>query len=277
MHLEYDILKLRTLLCFLNREQKECTVSKIARTLGEENYTISRILMALEKEGLVNRMNSRSPYLTELGRKEAKRYKEWMRISMNHMIYEGVEREYAQQDAYHWTLYNSENAMRIFRDTDEIYRVKHEVCERKVVTGVELCSLLKDGVYQFPFLIYQEQIENGSNISWMNQAFEHMCTLSVKAGKGMLQLYPKDLKLKNPLTGRLEVKRVRYFKYQELGEEISAEHIGTSIRFPMSSLKFVNVGSKTQQILHGSVCIKLGENDSCEKTGIQTAVFTLFI
>lgn len=65
MQITNDILKLRTLISFINREPKDCTVSKIARTLGEENYTISRILMTLEKEELVDRSNSRSLRLTK--------------------------------------------------------------------------------------------------------------------------------------------------------------------------------------------------------------------
>lgn len=36
-----------------------------------KKYTISRILMALERDGFVNREDSRSPYLTELGKIEA--------------------------------------------------------------------------------------------------------------------------------------------------------------------------------------------------------------
>lgn len=277
MQKTYDILKLRTLLCFLNREQSECSVSKIARTLGEENYTISRILMALEKEGLVDRKNARSPSLTEQGKMEARKYEDRIRISMNHMIYEGVDIHSAQKDAYYWALYNSEEAMRIFREEDEIYRVKHELSERKRFTGDELCRLMKDGVYQFPFMIYREEIKNGSNISWVNRAFENTCTLSVKDGKGMLRLYPKEIKVKNPLTEKMESKQVRYFKYKDLGEEISAEHIGTAIIFPISSLNFVNIGTNVQQILHGSTCIKIGESADGENARLMTAIFTILI
>lgn len=39
-----DILKMRILISFLQREE-DCTVTKIARTLGEEKYTISRALV----------------------------------------------------------------------------------------------------------------------------------------------------------------------------------------------------------------------------------------
>lgn len=46
-----EILRLRVLLCFLRENEKDCTVMEIARTLGEEHYTVSRAIAALEKEG----------------------------------------------------------------------------------------------------------------------------------------------------------------------------------------------------------------------------------
>lgn len=69
-----DILKLRTLLCFLSYDEKECTVTKIARTLGEEKYAISRVLQSLQREGFVNRENPRNPHLTRKGEEEVNKY-----------------------------------------------------------------------------------------------------------------------------------------------------------------------------------------------------------
>ncbi len=259
MQVTNDILKLRTLLSFLKRDSKDCSVSKIARTLGEETYTISRILMTLEKEGLVDRSNSRSPLLTKQGRMVTEQYAERIRISVNHLLCEGVDVHNAQQDAYHWALYNTEKSMEIFQSVDESYRVKHEMSGQKKFGGADLCKCMKDGRYQFPFLIYRDGIQNGSNISWANEVFEHPCTLIVKEKKGMIHLYPKNLS-----------RRVDLFKYLDLGEEVHAENIGTVIMFPVSSLNFINIGSGKEQILHGSVCIKLG-------TELENAVFTIFI
>lgn len=36
MQYSTEVLKIRTLLCFLNKEAKDCSVTKIARTLGTE-------------------------------------------------------------------------------------------------------------------------------------------------------------------------------------------------------------------------------------------------
>ena len=50
-----DVLKLRVLLCFLNEEQKTCTVTGLSGVLGEGNQKVSSMLMALARERLLAR------------------------------------------------------------------------------------------------------------------------------------------------------------------------------------------------------------------------------
>lgn len=106
-----DVLRLRVLLSLMKEDSETCTVTGIAKTLGEEKYTVSRILTGLEKEGLLDRSDTRHPTLTEEGRKAAQVYGEKIRITMNHLIYEGVEVENAKSDAYSWALYNTEQTI----------------------------------------------------------------------------------------------------------------------------------------------------------------------
>ena len=60
-----DVLKLRVLLCFLNEEQKTCTVTGLSGVLGEGKQKVSRMLMALEREGLLDRS---APPMPDRGR-----------------------------------------------------------------------------------------------------------------------------------------------------------------------------------------------------------------
>lgn len=46
-----EILKLRLLISFLKMSPESCTVTKLAKTLGEEKYSVSRGMIALGKEG----------------------------------------------------------------------------------------------------------------------------------------------------------------------------------------------------------------------------------
>ena len=98
-----EILKLRVLLCFWKLSPADRSVTGIARTLGKEKYAVSRAVSSLEKDGLVQRENARSPQLTEAGRQAASRYSERFETALNHLLYEGVDLESAKQDAFVWT------------------------------------------------------------------------------------------------------------------------------------------------------------------------------
>lgn len=65
-----EILKLRVLLSFLNEEESLCTVTGLSEIFGEGKQKISRMLIAMEKEGLIDRTDIRHPHLTEIGRKK---------------------------------------------------------------------------------------------------------------------------------------------------------------------------------------------------------------
>lgn len=188
-----DILRLRTLLCFLQEESRICSVSNISRILGVEKYIISRILVSLEKDGFVDRSVPRKPILTQAGAAQAKYYQERIGVIMNHLTYEGVDIESATRDAMYGALYNSENYMEIIRNSEERYRVKYELrgCER--FSGSLLCQKLHDGTYQFPFLIYREHIKGNNNLSMANGGFRQPCTLTVKNGVGTIKLRIREV------------------------------------------------------------------------------------
>ena len=88
-----EVLRLRALLGFYKEDN--VTVTGLSRTLGEEKYTISRLLSSLEEEGLVDRSNNRHPKLTEQGLEVAERYAERVHTMENYLLYKGVSGENA--------------------------------------------------------------------------------------------------------------------------------------------------------------------------------------
>ena len=94
-----DILKLRVLLSFLNEDPKTCTVTGLAGVLGEGKQKVSRIFMALEREGLLDRSDPRRPCLTEAGRARTAYYEERTNVVLNHLLYEGLDIDSTQQRA----------------------------------------------------------------------------------------------------------------------------------------------------------------------------------
>lgn len=271
------IRNLRVLLCFLQSDPEDCTVTGISRTLHEEKYAVSRAMAALEKDGLIDREDARTPILTEKGYRAAVRYAQRLDITLNHLLYEGVDMDSAKQDAFVWALYCTDSTMDAVRATEERYRVKYELRDQKQFSGAALCRRLKDGSYTFPFLIFREHIKNGSNLSMANEGFSHPCTLAVKNGVGTVQLRAVSISAKSQLSGALMSGKVKSVRYFDSGRYISAESNGQIFSFPAAVLQFVNVGSGTGQILHGSVCLQMECSVGPIHMPESAAIFTILI
>lgn len=271
-----DILRLRVLLCFL-KDDKNCNVMGISRILKEPKQTISRIMIALEKDGLLDRSEKRHPVLTKHGYITAQRYSERIEITLNHLLYEGVDIENAKNDAFYQSLYCSDETMRVIKESEQRYHVKYELRDKKQFGGSMLCSMMKNGSYKLPFLIYREKAENGTNISMANEGFEHPCILHIENGRGWIQLHSKSVSAKSKTTGEMLCGRIQNMQYFDSGRFISAEISGGIFSFPADALHFVNVGTGVGQILHGSVCLKMGCSVSTAHMPESTAIFTILI
>ncbi|MFR8117531.1 MAG: MarR family transcriptional regulator [Lachnospira sp.] len=58
-----EFLKIRILVSLLKMSPENCNVTNLSKTLGVEKYTVSRVFTALEKDGYLNRTDSRHPRL----------------------------------------------------------------------------------------------------------------------------------------------------------------------------------------------------------------------
>ena len=271
-----EILKMRVLICFLNENARICTVTGLATMFGEGKQKMHRIFATLEKEGLLNRINPRSPVLTELGREKAHYYENRINIVLNHLLYEGLDMDNAEHDAYAWALFSSDKGMEIIKSSEQRYRAKYELRKREQFDGTELCKHLHDGEYRLPFLIYKEHMTDGNNLSMSNSGFEHPCILTVTNGEGTIQLRPKEIWARSQMTGQEMIGRVRMLMYWDGMTFKNAETVNGMLTFPASTLSFLNIGSGMEQILHGSVCLKMqcsvGTNHMPEATAIFAAM-----
>lgn len=271
-----EILKMRVLICFLNENARICTVTGLATMFGEGKQKMHRIFATLEKEGLLNRSNPRSPVLTELGREKAHYYENRINIVLNHLLYEGLDMDNAEHDAYAWALFSSDKGMEIIKSSEQRYRAKYELRKREQFDGTELCKHLHDGEYRLPFLIYKEHMTDGNNLSMSNGGFEHPCILTVTNGEGTIQLRPKEIWARSQMTGQEMIGRVRMLMYWDGMTFKNADTVNGMLTFPASTLSFLNIGSGMEQILHGSVCLKMqcsvGTNHMPEATAIFAAM-----
>ena len=270
-----DILKMRILICFL--EMKNCTVTTLAKTLGEEKYTISRAMIALGKEGFLDRSLPRNPRLTEAGILAAQKYRERMDIAINHLIYEGVGAEMAQRDARFLSLYCSYETFQIIQGMEERYRIKHVLRNRKKFDGSVLCRELRDGSYSLPFIIYKKHAKENNNISMANDGFEHPCRLIIRRGVGIIRLKAVSVTHPSAADGKKRCAKINSLKYADSDRFCDAERSGDFWQFPAEVLHFVNAGSETGGVFHGSVCLRMtnamGKMHMPESTAIFTILF----
>ena len=164
-----EFLKIRILVSLLKMSPENCNVTNLSKTLGVEKYTVSRVFTALEKDGYLNRTDSRHPRLEKLGEQTARKYAERMDIATNHLIYEGVTEAQACNDALYLSMYCSDETFEVIRSMEEQYRMKHLLRTYERFDGTILCNGLRDGQYLLPFIIYRENVKNGNNISMSNE------------------------------------------------------------------------------------------------------------
>ena len=217
-----EVLRLRVLLSFYNDENT--TVTGLARSLGEEKYTISRLLSAMEEEGVVDRSNNRHPKLTSEGIEAAERYAKRVDTLVNYLLFKGVGMENARPDALKMALHMSGQSIDVFR-----------------FSGSEFFSKLPDGNYRLSFIIYREKANNVTNVSMANEGFEHPGILSVTDGVGTVQLHATTLNARSAKTGAAMKGKVKSLKYFDNGDYISAELNGDIVAFPAESFKFYNL------------------------------------
>jgi Mn-dependent DtxR family transcriptional regulator len=272
-----DILKLRILLCFQNEISSVCTVTGLSKMLGEGKQKISRELIAMEKEGLLDRTDNRRPVLTEAGRKMASYYEERTNTILNHLLYEGLDIDNAEHDSYIWALFSSEAGYEIIKNSEQRYHAKYSLRKRRSFNGEVLCSYLKDGEYRFPFLIYREHMVNGKNLSMANEGFEHPCSLVIKDGKGIIRLKPLEISHESLSTGMMMNGKVRNLQYRDRDNFKPAQEDGEYLCIPVDAVSFLNIGSGIGQILHGSVWIKMRCSVGTKHMPESEAVFTLII
>lgn len=272
-----EILKLRILLCFQNEAPSICTVTGLSRLLDESKQKISRAFISLEKEGLIDRSDNRRPVLTEKGKCKALYYEERTDIILNHLLYEGLDMDNAEHDAFAWAMFSSDAGFEMLKNSEQRYHAKYTLRKKTHFSGEVLCSYLKDGEYRFPFLIYREHMSEGSNLSMANEGFEHPCSLVVKNGKGVIRLKAVDVSFKSLATGREMNGKVRDLRYMKNGEFYPAAEDGESLSFPAEALSFINMGTGIGQILHGSVCIRMRCSVGTKHMPESTAVFTIIV
>jgi len=270
-----ELLRLRALLGFYKEDN--VTVTGLSRTLGEEKYTISRLLSSLEEEGLVDRSNNRHPKLTEQGLEVAERYAERVHTMENYLLFKGVSGENALPDALRMALHLSDQSADIFRKEEAMEAVKYEFRDRRKFSGSEFFPKLPDGEYRLSFIIYREKANAVTNVSMVNEGFEHPAILSVTDGVGTIRLHATTLNARSAKTGAAMKGKVKSLKYFDSGDFIDAEQKDDTISFPAESFSFYNLRPGFSPLLHGTLPIRITANIGTMYMPESIAFFSVFL
>lgn len=251
------VLKLQVLLALHSPEEKERTVSFIAKSLALKPYQVSRIMSTLEAEGLADKSVDRHPKLTRMGERKAEEYKEKISVCITHLLYEGVEETYARQDAVYWAMNTSEQTMKVLKDANERYRIKRDLRGENNFSGNILCKIMKEGEYDCTFVFYRLDPEGESVLSMANQGFENPCRMIVRQGVGTIQLKAVPMVANSGMDGHSMTGEVSSFQYFDGQGFKPANRRGDDISFPANALEFVNCGTGVGQFMTGTVKIKM--------------------
>lgn len=270
-----ELLRLRALLGFYKEDN--VTVTGLSRTLGEEKYTISRLLSSLEEEGLVDRSNNRHPKLTEQGLEVAERYADRVHTMENYLLFKGVSRENALPDALRMALHLSDQSAGVFRKEEAMEAVKYEFRDRRKFSGSEFFPKLPDGEYRLSFIIYREKANAVTNVSMVNEGFEHPAILSVTDGVGTIRLHATTLNARSAKTGAAMKGKVKSLKYFDSGDFIDAEQKDDTISFPAESFSFYNLRPGFSPLLHGTLPVRITANIGTMYMPESIAFFSVFL
>ncbi len=275
MALTTDMLRLEVLLRFYREDH--VTVSGLSRDLGEEKYTISRLLSSLEEEGLVDRSNNRHPELTVEGKNVAKYYSGRVEKIEKYLLCKGVGTDIAYGDAQKMALYLSDEAIHCLHEEFVMEFARKEFRNRRKLSGSELFAKIPDGEYSLSFMIYREKANHSTNVSMANEGFEHPGLLKVSEGQATVELQMTTLNARSSKTGETMKGKVKSLQYFDGNDYLKANIVDDTVSFPINATFFYNMQSRTNPSLHGTLPVKISANVGTMHMPESVAFFTIFL
>lgn len=116
-----------------------------------------------------------------------------------------------------------------------------------------------------------------TNVSMVNEGFEHPGILSVTDGVGTIRLHATTLNARSAKTGAAMKGKVKSLKYFDSGDFIDAERKDDIISFPAESFSFYNLRPGFSPLLHGTLPIRITANIGTMYMPESIAFFSVFL
>ena len=253
MIFENELLKMKILIYFHQNEASVCTVGKIAERLGYLKQKISKMIIHLEEEGLVNRSDNRHPYLTKKGTLLADKYTSKMKMTADLLIHEGVSLEHVEQDAYNIVMGVSQSTMDSIKRKHKEIELKKELRGKGNFNGNVVAEFLYDGMYPVNFVMFNQNFQEDDYLSVANNYFEHPAYIFVEKGVGRVQLRLKDIESRVANNDQL----IEFF-YEN--KYLKAEVLGRFFTFPLEAFEFVTLGNDSNVQVQGNLFMKISDS-----------------
>lgn len=267
---------MKILVYFHQNEPALCTVGKIATRLGSFKQKISKNLIELEEDGLVDRTDNRHPVLTKKGVLVADECTNTIKMTIEYLVSEGVSLEYVEHDAYNIVIGTSQSNMDIIKRKYIISEMKKELRGKGVFSGKEIGQYLYNGMYPINFIIYRKYAEYNNHISMANAGFENPAYLLVENGVGKIRLKIKEIRVDDLYNGMVKG-NLNDVQYMNEGKYEKAEVLGNFVTFPLASVKFITLGNDANLQMEGSLFIKFKNNMNTKCFLESEAIFTMVI
>ena len=254
---ENELLKMKILIYFHQNEASVCTVGKIAERLGTFKQKISKMIIFLEEEGLVDRSNNRHPQLTKKGTILADKYTTKMKMTTEVLLYAGVNLENVEQDAYNIVMGVSQSTMDSIKRKYMQIQLKKELRGKGKFKGNVIGQLLYDGMYPMEFAIYRKEPTYEEYISMANNGFEHPAYVFVEKGIGKIKMRIKELNNRIPSDYELIRGHAIEMHYYCDGIYKKAEVLGRFVTIPLDDINFTSVGNDRHVQIEGNIFIKI--------------------
>ena len=274
---ENELLRMKILIYFHQNESSVCTVGKIADRLGSFKQKISKMLIALEDEGLVDRSDNRHPQLTKKGKLLADKYNTKLRMTADVLMQSGVSLEHVEQDAYNIVMGVSQSTIDAIKRSFMTNELKKELRGKGDFNGSVISEILYDGVYPMNFVIYRKEPNYEKQISMANAGFDHPGYIFLEKGKGKIKLRIKELTV--PLSDDEGLIRGHgeEVSYLYNGEYVRAEIIGNTLTIPLEVVNFTSMGKDMNVQIQGSFFVKIKTSVDPLYMPVSEAIFTITI
>lgn len=261
-------------LFYLNRaEEKDCTVTKMAKMFSVSKSTVSRNMDYFISQGLVF---ADSMHLTVYGKKMAERYAREVEL-LNQWISQTINTDArdVMENAMEMAVHLSPGAKAQLLEKIKRNQFFEKLNHRGQVAFSEFSGYMEEGEYPVSFVIYREQYEKGKYFSMADRGFAHPALLKIQGGYGVIGIKAVTMERRNVLENLVMKGKLLELEYEDKNGFTQAVKEGDFYYFPADVLDYTF--HKEENLLIGNGRIQIYAPLANKKLHVRKAVFSMII